>query len=182
DDLEKAAILVAGKADETEPDGQPNEANIPTSTLQSNIFYHLGLAYYLQKNYGKALQAYARCLTVSTNPDMYTATVNWYYLTLRRMGRHEEAAKLLGSVNFGTPLLENGVYRKILLLHKEKPPARQAIMAAAGGNDVGSATYLYGLFMYLHLNDHPAEAKEIRDRLLSGDQYGSFGYIAAEME
>src|SRR5439155_9844842 len=46
-DLEFAALLIRGKPDEVEPDGQPNARNIPLGSLQSNIFYHLGLAYYL---------------------------------------------------------------------------------------------------------------------------------------
>ncbi|HEY7055981.1 MAG TPA: hypothetical protein VH458_05620, partial [Vicinamibacterales bacterium] len=42
-DLRKAADLVEGTPDQVEPDGQPNERNVPTSTLQTNIYYHLGL-------------------------------------------------------------------------------------------------------------------------------------------
>ena len=40
-DFKQAASLVKGKPDELEPDGQPNARNIPTSTLQFNIWYHL---------------------------------------------------------------------------------------------------------------------------------------------
>src|SRR5688500_4301614 len=47
-DFEKAAELVRGKPDETEPDGAPNRRNIPTSTTQGNIYYHLALSHYLQ--------------------------------------------------------------------------------------------------------------------------------------
>src|SRR4029078_11810488 len=47
EDLTKAAQLRSGKPVQVEPDGQPNARNIPTSTLQSNIYYHLGLAHYL---------------------------------------------------------------------------------------------------------------------------------------
>jgi hypothetical protein len=43
-DLETAAKLINGKPDEIEPDGLPNAKNTPTSTLQSNVWYHLGLA------------------------------------------------------------------------------------------------------------------------------------------
>ncbi len=182
EDFEKAALLIKGKTDEIEPDGQPNAANTPTSTLQSNIYYHLALAYYLQKNYQKAKAAYEKCMVVSTNPDMYTATANWYYLTLRRMGSNRDAANLLATVDFETPLLENGVYRKILLLHKEKPSAEHALATANGAGDVQSATYLYGLFMYLKLNNHLAEAEQVKQQLMAGKQYASFGYIAAEME
>lgn len=181
-DFEKAAVLVSGRPDEMEPDGQPNEANIPTSTLQSNIYYHLGLAYYLQKNYSKAQRAYEQCLMVSKNPDMYTATANWYYLTLQCLNEQEAAEKLLRNIDFNVPLLENGVYRKLLLLHKEKPSASQAMQIAHEGNDLQSATFLYGLYMYLKLNGFRNESESVRTKLLSGNQFSSFGYIAAEMD
>ncbi|WP_394758369.1 tetratricopeptide repeat protein [Flavobacterium sp.] len=41
-DFEKAVELIQGKQDEIEPDGIPNAQNIPVSTLQGNIYYHLG--------------------------------------------------------------------------------------------------------------------------------------------
>ncbi|MCL4864394.1 MAG: hypothetical protein KJZ47_00785, partial [Gemmatimonadales bacterium] len=40
-DFDRAVGLVRGKPDEVEPDGLPNARGIPTSTLQSNIWYHL---------------------------------------------------------------------------------------------------------------------------------------------
>src|SRR5688500_11278883 len=64
-DFETAAKLVKGKADEIEPDGLPNARNIPTSTLQSNIFYHLGLAYYVKGDFRNALKAYRNAEKVS---------------------------------------------------------------------------------------------------------------------
>src|SRR5829696_7789832 len=69
-DLSKAAQLIDGKPDQVEPDGQPNARNTPTSTLQSNIYYHLALAHYLSGDLTKAGDAYAKCLAVSKNPDM----------------------------------------------------------------------------------------------------------------
>ena len=47
-DFEKASELVKNQPDQTEPDGLPNARNIPISTLKGNIWYHLGLAYYLK--------------------------------------------------------------------------------------------------------------------------------------
>jgi tetratricopeptide (TPR) repeat protein len=69
-DLETAARLVADRPDEVEPDGLPNARNIPTSTLNSNIWYHLGLARYLRGDFDGALAAYRECAKFSTNPDM----------------------------------------------------------------------------------------------------------------
>ena len=59
-DLRRASQLVAGKPDEVEPDGAPNKAGIPRSTLQSNIWYHLGLAQYLRGDFRRRWPAIAR--------------------------------------------------------------------------------------------------------------------------
>ncbi|MBA3560870.1 MAG: tetratricopeptide repeat protein, partial [Gemmatimonadaceae bacterium] len=94
-DFNRAAELIKGKPDEIEPDGLPNARNIPTSTLQSNIWYHLGLAHYLKGDFERALEAYREAMKVSTNPDMLVATTNWLYMTLRRLDRFQEAAAVL---------------------------------------------------------------------------------------
>ena len=91
-DLKRAAKLTKGKPDEIEPDGLPNARNIPTSTLQSNIWYHLGLAHYLKGDFKAALNAYREAMKVSKNPDMLVATTHWLYMTLRRLGRTKEAS------------------------------------------------------------------------------------------
>src|SRR5688572_27767581 len=57
-DLKKAEQLTMGKPDEVEPDGLPNAKNIPTSTLQTNICYHLGLAQYLTGDFSRAAASF----------------------------------------------------------------------------------------------------------------------------
>ncbi|HEV2130343.1 MAG TPA: tetratricopeptide repeat protein, partial [Longimicrobiaceae bacterium] len=64
-DFERAAELIRGEPDEMEPDGMPNRFNIPTSTLHSNIWYHLGLAHYLRGDFDRALSAYREAMRVS---------------------------------------------------------------------------------------------------------------------
>ena len=44
-DFKKAVGLTRYEDNEMEPDGLPNALGIPTSTLQGNIYYHLGLTY-----------------------------------------------------------------------------------------------------------------------------------------
>src|SRR5688500_14212823 len=91
EDLSAAATLVSGRPDEVEPDGQPNARNIPTSTLNSNIYYHLALAHYLRGAFEPSLKAWRECERYSKNPDMLVATSHWLYMTLRRLDRPGEA-------------------------------------------------------------------------------------------
>jgi len=123
-DLEKAAKLIKGKPDEVEPDGLPNAQNIPTSTLQSNIWYHLGLAYYLKGDFKKALKAYDECVKVSKNPDMLVATVHWLYMTARRSGNEKKAAKALALIVGEPQIIENPDYYRLIKLYQGRQKLR----------------------------------------------------------
>lgn len=182
-DFEKAAALIKGKPDETEPDGMPNAKNIPTSSLQSNIWYHLGLAYYVKKDFAKAEAAYRECLKLSANPDMYVATANWYYITLRKLGKQKEAADLLATISKNISLIENTDYLTILLLYKGEQNAdelRKKLLADQ--SSLSNATLCFGLGNYYILLEKPMEGKDLLQKLTQNAQWGSFAYMAAEMQ
>lgn len=181
-DLERAAELVRGRPDEIEPDGLPNERGIPTSTLQSNVWYHLGLARYLQGDFVGALDAYRECLAVSKNPDMLVATSHWLYMTLRRLGRDEEAARVLEPIDAGLDVIENRAYHRLLLLYRGELTA-EALLAEAG--DAGSldfATVAYGVATWHLYNGRDAEARALFEEIVAAGQWPAFGHLAAEAE
>ena len=180
-DFTKAAALIKGKPDEVEPDGMPNAQNIPTSTLQSNIWYHLGLAYYLKGDFAGAETAYKECLKVSTNPDMYVATVNWYYITLRQQKKEKEAAELLQTISKDMKLIENEGYLTILLLYKGEQDAEVLYQQLMGHqNTLNNATLGFGLGNYYLLNGQTEKGKTVLNAVLKGNQWGSFAFMAAE--
>ena len=182
-DFEKAANLIAGQSDEVEQDGLPNARNIPTSTLQSNIWYHLGLAYYLVRDYENAARAYAECMEVSNNPDMFVATSYWYYMTLRRLGRSQEAAAVLEQISADMDIIENGTYQELLLLFKSQRQP-QDVMDTSGDDDVplSNATVGYGVGNYFAFMGAEGQAETVWRQVLGGSQWSGFGYIAAEAE
>jgi tetratricopeptide (TPR) repeat protein len=182
-DLRTGAKLIKGKADEVEPDGQPNARNIPTSTLQFNIWYHLGLAYYLTGQNKQALDAYRECLKVSKNPDAFSATSHWLYMTLRRLNRNAEAAKVLEPVREGMDIVENAGYHRLLLMYKGLvSPEKLLEEALKQESSAGSHSILYGIGNWHLYNGRRDEALKIFQRMLSSDQWTSFGYIAAEAD
>jgi tetratricopeptide (TPR) repeat protein len=181
DDLTRAAKLVEGRPDQVEPDGMPNEKNIPTSTLQSNIWYHLGLAHYLKGDYGKALTAYRSCLKVSKNNDMYAATANWYHLALRKSDRHKAARRFLKGIDPDMPLIENEDYLSILRLYMEQTEPEKALQGLRDRKELSSASYGYGLGEYLLSRGDRKGAKDVFEQITSDpSNWGSFGYMAAE--
>jgi tetratricopeptide (TPR) repeat protein len=183
-DLERAAQLIAGKPDEVEPDGIPNARNQPTSTLQSNVWYHLGLARYLQGDFRGALRAYRECMKVSKNPDMLVATSHWLYMTLRRLGREREAAEVLAPITADMDIIENRDYHRLLMMYKgELSP--EAVLAEAGraeNSALSNGTVGYGVGNWHLYNGRRAEAVEIFRRVTAGPQWTGFGYIAAEVD
>jgi len=182
-DFEKAASLIKGKPDQIEPDGIPNAKNIPTSTLQSNIWYHLGLAYYLKGNFKKALAAYKECEKVSKNNDMRVATAYWHYMTLRRMGKEKDAKKVLEPFAGEIELIENTEYLKLIKLNRGEVKAEDLLGTIRGdANTLGSASLGYGIGNYFLYNGDKEKATTIFKKIVEGDQWASFGYIAAEAE
>lgn len=179
-DFETAANLIKGKPDEIEPDGLPNARNIPTSTLQSNIFYHLGLAYYLKGNFKKALNAYQECLKVSKNNDMAVATIHWLYMTLRRLGKVKEAEKTVAQVEDNLDLIENDDYYKLIKLYQGKLKPEDLLTNDA--NSLGNASVGYGVGNWFLYNGKRDEAMKVFRQITSGNQWASFGFIAAERE
>jgi tetratricopeptide (TPR) repeat protein len=183
DDLKRAAKLTKGKPDELEPDGLPNARNIPTSTLQSNIWYHLGLAYYLKGRFNDALKAYREAEKVSTNPDMLVATTHWLYMTLRRLKREQEASKALMAIKPDFEVIENADYLKLIRMYQgQLPPADLLKEISSNRNTLSNASVGYGLGNWYLYNRQKADADKIFRQITSGNQWASFGFIAAEME
>ena len=166
-----------GKPDEVEPDGLPNARNIPTSTLQSNIWYHLGLAYYLEGRFEDARTAYQNCMDVSKNADMWSATAHWLYMTLRRLGLDDEAAAIIAVIPDETDIIENRTYHRLLRLYRG-----EVAQQFESAEDIDNATYAYGLGNWQLCNGEAAAAMEIFERVLSNPQWAAFGYIATEAE
>ncbi len=182
-DLKQAARLTRNRPDEIEPDGLPNARNIPTSSLQSNIWYHLALAYYVQGNFKKALPAWKHCVDLSTNPDGLVSSTNWYYMTLRRLGRDKKAAKVLATIGDNLDVIENQDYLTLLQLYQGKRTEAELRTALdSGSNTLSNATLGYGFGNWLLYNGREAEAREVFSRILAGNQWSSFGFIAAEGE
>ena len=180
-DFEKAVGLVQGSPDEIEPDGAPNAAGKPRSTLQFNIFYHLGLAYYLKGDYANARRAYADCMKVSTNDDSITATSDWQWMTFMHLGDKAAAAKVLERITPKMDILENGSYHKRLLMYKGLEKV-ETLLDTTNADDLTIATQGYGVGNYYYVTGDRAKAKEIFDRVLAGKQWAAFGYIAAEVD
>jgi tetratricopeptide (TPR) repeat protein len=180
-DYEKAAALIKDVPDEVEEDGAPNKYGKPRSTSHSNIWYHLGLAYYLKGDFTNALRAYQECMKFSKNDDMRVATLDWLYMTYRRLGRHGAAKQLLDQVTEKMDILENESYHKRLLMYKGVVKPEQ-LLDTANADDLTIATQGYGVGNWYFVEGNKAKAREIFEKVVQGRQWAAFGFIAAEVD
>ncbi len=183
-DLKKASELMKDAPIEIEPDGAPNKLNIPLSNTQFNVWYHLGLAYYLQQDFEKAALAYEECLKVSNNDDLVTATVDWLYMTYQRVGKQDRAKKILSIIHDNMKIIENDSYLKRLKMYqgKLKPEDVLQVSADAEDADLSLATQGYGVGNWYLVNSDSAKANNIFRQVISGKYFAAFGFIAAENE
>ncbi len=183
-DFERAYALTKGTRDEVEPDGQPNARNIPTSTLQGNIRYHMGLAYYLSGQFEKALPLYREDVAASKgNNDMLVATSHWLYMTLRRLDRDAEAATVLVPITASMDVIENGAYHRLLLLYKGELRESDLLKDFGAEGSLEDITTAYGVGNWHLYNGRKARADAIFTRITDArSQWASFGYLTAEAE
>jgi tetratricopeptide (TPR) repeat protein len=183
-DLQKAAALMPGVPLEIEPDGQPNKLNIPLSTTQFNVWYHLGLAHYLKDDFESAAMAYNQCMQVSNNDDLVCATADWMYMTLRRLGQDEEAKKILDHIQDTMNIIENDSYHLRLQMYKGLIPPDDLLKVSAGSDDIdlALATQGYGVGNWYLCQGDTTRAVEIFKQVTAGKHFSSFGFIAAESE
>lgn len=180
-DLEHAARLLAARPDEVEPDGIPNALGVPLTTLHYNVWYHLGLARFLQGDFGRAASAFRNALTVATNDDARVAATDWAYISLRRMGRDAEAEALLAAIPPGLEMVENAAYYRRLMMYQGRVPP-DSLLASGNGDALTAATEGFGVGHWHLVHGRREPAEEIFWRIVSAENWAAFGYVAAEAE
>ena len=181
-DFKRAAELMVKAPDEVEPDGLPNPQGVPVSTLYFNVWYHLGLTYYLKQEYESALKAYQECLKVSEIDDKYVATAHWTYMTLRLLDREAEAEKLLEKVKADMDIIENHNYHSCLLMYKGLNTAEKLLEEARKEGALGLVTTGYGVANWYRYNGQKEKGVEVLREITLLEGWAGFGYIAAEAD
>ena len=180
EDFERAAALIAGTEDTIEPDGMPNDQNIPVSSLHSNIWYHLGLAYYLTNDLENALRAYRAGLLALQNDDNRVSLTHWLYMSLRLLGRDDEAEQALAPILPEMDIIENDAYHKLCLFYKGELALED--LTDPEFSSIMNDAVAYGVGCWYFYSGEKEKAKAVFEDILERDSWASFGYIAAEAD
>ena len=177
-DLTRARDLVAGRADEVEPDGQPNARGIPTSTLHSNIRYHLALAHFVTGDLPIAAALWEEDAKLATNLDQRVASTYWWVVTAAQMGRHDVVQAALAPVRANWEIIENGSYHRLLLFFRGDLTADAILTERATALEL--QTIGNGIAQWHLAMGRRGAAETMLRRVLASGPSASFGFIAAE--
>ena len=97
-------------------------------------------------------------MKVSNNDDSIVATSDWMWMTLMRLNRKADAAKVLERITPKMDILENQAYHRRLLMYKglEKP---EALLDTASPDPTQIATQGYGVANYYFVTGDTAKAR-----------------------
>lgn len=153
------------------------------SSLHTAVWYHLGVAQYLDGRLSDSVVSFARAYDSALHYEGKVAALDWQYMILRRLGRDDEAAGLLDT--FATLADEwdeagVGYDQRMRLYRGELDPAE--IRATLSDNPLVLTTLGYGLGNWYHFNGDVETAHQIYRELLDTGARYAFAYMAAESD
>lgn len=186
-DLEKSAILSEDMPVTLESDGLSMLLSKKQrhSTLQFNIWYHLGLAYYLTGAYGKAAQAYEESLSFAEYDDEIAASADWLYMTYRRLGEDEVAEKTLDMIREDIFMHQEGYFERLLMYKGLLEPdslLKQDINPLPAEQNLYIVTNSYGTGNYYMANGEKNKGEKLFRKTLNSKYWAALDYIAAETD
>lgn len=150
-----------------------------------DVWYHLGATCFIAGDYETAAKAYVRTLELTENLQQLVAVSDWYWMTLKRLGKDAEAEALLDKIpdEISEEDEKGGgkEYHKRLMLYKGKftPEEFEKDM---GGQDIAIITAGYGLANYYYVNGDEANGNRIVELILKEGEaryWSAFGYQAS---
>ena len=153
----------------------------PRITDEYGIYYHLGLARYLQGQFAGAADAFSSCERVSTTDEQRVGCLAWLYPSLRRAGKGDAAQQVLARVTPDMKVTESAAYLDRLLLFKGAKSQEEVAKRMAEG-PLQASTVAYGIGLWHLLEGRADQARGYFEKATATDATYAFGSIAAATE
>ncbi len=146
------------------------------------VYYHLGLACYLNGDFANAARAYESCVANSGDDASRLECQAWLLPSLLRSGRRDDARKLLDSVASTSTEGHPGNYLDRILLFKGARTEAQVAPTMAAEGPLSEATVGYSIGIWHLLNGRESKAREYFERATASNYTTAWGYRASEAE
>jgi tetratricopeptide (TPR) repeat protein len=155
-----------------------------------DVGYHLGLSHYFLGEFAEAADGFHHEVELAPNVDARINATNWWYASLRRAGKKEEAEKALATI---TPDMKNTqphtfFYLSLVRFFQGAMPEAEAVPPRPGAEDKDDETELrfdtvgYGVGNWYLYNGNAAKAQEYFRKVVEGKVWMTWGYIGSELE
>ncbi len=121
-------------------------------------------------------------MKVSTwNDDVLVTTTDWLTMTLRRVGRDEEASRLIEPITGHMDILENHSHHRRVLFYRGLVRPEELLDPQAL-TDLDLATQGYGVGNWYLAEGDTERARAIFRKIVESTYWPAFGFIAAEAD
>lgn len=146
------------------------------------IYYHLGMAYYLEGDFANAAAAYEGCLAKASDDASKVECSAWLYPSLLRAGRETDAKKLLDGIHVTSLPGHPGNYLDRILLFKGTKTEDDVAKSMSAEGGLSESTVGYGIGLWHLLNGRQARAREYFEKAVATKYTVAWGYRASEAE
>jgi len=150
-----------------------------SSTIHYMIWYHLGMAYYLNGDLEKAKQAYLECDNFIYGNDSLVSRSCWFYPVLRELGEHDQAEALMAGIDPDIKTVADPAYREQSLLFKGILSVED-IQAKADSDGKLYIIHEYAIAYWHYTQGDLDKAKVLFERVCARPDIGNYVRIAAE--
>jgi len=140
------------------------------------IGYYLGLAYYLQGNLDQALASFQHSYIYCADKTSLLASTNWVHNILRRLGRFEEARRILEPIDESSGFSGN-YYRNILVYKGLRKESDVFDEQSARGFVLGTMGYAMASWRLSN-----GDEAGLLQRVAKSESWHSNGVMAAEAD
>jgi tetratricopeptide (TPR) repeat protein len=146
--------------------------------LNWDTWYHLGLAWHLIgltaegsiEDFKRARKAYEKCIEITKTEDDLAAIIDWYWMTLMRLGQKELAAEAAARLTKNAKVVENVKYFKRVLAYNGSMDPEEVITDARGKGDHNFATQAYGIACLYEFRGDMKRCREILEEITKCDE------------
>jgi len=191
-EVEKDVVaLILGRPETVRPQhltdtmaaADPDALGRYNTTLHTSVWYHLGVAQYLDGDLEGCLPSFRAAETSARHQEGLVASQDWQYMALRRLGRDAEAEEVLDRFR-AIDLVEQdhlvGYEGRMRLYTGDITP--EQMWAMCDGDDLKTVTQGYGLGNWHYYNGDVDRAREVFDNVLRTGVTHAFAYLAVTSE
>jgi tetratricopeptide (TPR) repeat protein len=143
------------------------------------IWYHLGIVKFGRRDFGGAVDAFARALPIAPDSGERAGATDWLWMSLSRAGRGAEAQALLDR-HLDTPPGGNAYTQRLRLYRGQVRP--DSVFTPADTSDIQVATLSYGIGNWYLVRADTTNARNWFERSVASGGWPAFGFIVSEIE